>query len=112
MAVARVDCKDEKGSNVTLFACSLYCNINYRQVIYPNLRKLMELVNDKQGQLLLMMDSNSHSVLWGELKTNPRGAKFENFIAHHGLVVNNTGTNATYFHHNASSIVDVILSTP
>ena len=36
----------------------------------------------------------------------------ENFIANNGLVVNNTGNNVTYYRHNASSIIDVIMSTP
>lgn len=112
MAVARVDCKDDEGKDISLFVCSLYCDSNYKPVIYPKMRQLMQLVQESKGQLLLLTDSNCHSPMWGEQETNTRGRKMEDFIAHHGLIVNNVGTNVTFFRYNAASIVDLVLSTP
>ena len=72
----------------------------------------MDLASSQNAQILLNSDTNSRSVFWNELQSNPRGVVWENFIAKNSLVVLNKGNNVTYFRHNASSILDVAMATP
>ena len=59
------------------------------------LEKLVDFARVKKYSLILGMDSNSHSVLYG-LDTNARGEELESFIVNNALSVENIGTVPTF----------------
>lgn len=64
---------------------SSYLDINNDNVITKELEGLVEYPAAKQWGLIIGMDSNCHSVIYG-LETNSRGEKLEEFMAGTGLV--------------------------
>ncbi len=61
-----------------------------------------------RSPLIACIDTNAHSVLWGE--TNPRGEVIENYIFSHSLVVENGRRVPTFSGGGASTCIDVTLS--
>ena len=82
-------------------------------VIQPWFTKIMEYTRDKNCKLLIGIDSNCHSELFGH-ETNKRGEDLEDFIFQHGLEVENRGNIPTFatLRNNqlATSFIDVTLS--
>ena len=72
---------------------SLYFDYT-ENVIQPWLHKIMDFVKHRGYALLLGIDSNCHSTLYGN-ETNPRGEKLEDFIASHKLTIENMGKTNT-----------------
>ena len=95
-----------------LILASVYLDYNL-DVVQPWLTSLMDYVDNRKLPLLMALDSNAHSVLYG-VETNERGKPFEEFILQHNLMVENRGTSPTYhaFRHgdNIDSHIDVTLS--
>ena len=78
----------------TVLVASVYLDITSDPV--PGwLSKIVDYADSKNYILLLGMDSNSHSVLYGP-ETNPRGEELENFILSRGLRVENVGDTPTF----------------
>ena len=77
------------------------------------LEKLMKMVSDKKYALILGVDSNAHSSLYGP-NTNARGKLVEDFILEHGLSVENIGQAPTFETRRGNRIIqthiDVTLS--
>ena len=73
---------------------SLYLDSD-KPVVQPWLRTLMQYADSKQYPLLLSLDANAHTELYGT-ETNQRGEDFEEFIAQHNLLLENKGTTPTY----------------
>ena len=88
------------------YVTSAYLDINLpvRQTQLVNLISHCEL---KRIALVVAMDSNSHSGLWGCPDTNARGEELENLISETNLTVMNVGTEPTFVTSRASSIIDV-----
>ena len=71
---------------------------------------IIDYANDKGYALLLGIDSNCHSTLYG-LETNRRGEELEDFIAKNRLYVENIGTTPTFNTKWGTSIIDITLSS-
>ena len=81
-------------NNKTIVIASIYLDINLETT--PNwLKKITDYATVKKYDLLIGMDSNAHSVLYGP-DSNPRGEELENFILEHGLMVENVGMRPTF----------------
>ena len=74
-------------NNRTTIIASIYLDYHL-EVLQPWLEALMEYRRHKGYAILLGIDSNSHSQLYGE-ETNTRGKAIEDFIANHRLNVHN-----------------------
>ena len=65
--------------------------------------------NKKKLGLLIGMDSNCHTTLFGP-DTNKRGEVLEDFIAASGLCTENIGHNPTYESRNSQTCIDCTLT--
>ena len=73
---------------------SLYLDINTE--VQPGwLDKLMEMIDGKGYPVIMGVDSNAHSGLYGT-DTNARGNDFEDFVLQYGLNIENRGTIPTF----------------
>ena len=73
---------------------SLYLDINLR-VQQPWVDELMRMVDAKGYPIIIGVDTNAHSSLYGP-HTNKRGEALEDFIIQYGLSVENVGTIPTF----------------
>ncbi len=75
---------------------------------------LVALCNSRgEKPILLGIDSNAHSTLWGYDVSNKRGELVEEFLAAHNLVVLNIGTENTFVPNRlARSIIDITVCSP
>ncbi len=82
-----------------------------RPVVTPELEALVEHCRQARLPLVLGMDSNAHSTLWGESDTNHRGEALEKWIFEKELTLENIGTVPTFvpLNHSSSTIIDVTL---
>ena len=83
-------------------------------VIHPKLHRLIKLTKRRKAQLLLQMDSNSHSQLWGNLHEDTKGKYLTNLLIQHGLHLHNRGKLPdvyTYRQDDRKSIIDLTIST-
>ena len=78
-----------------VYVASVYLDINL-PAIPEEVRGLVDSCNRRGLPLLLGMDSNAHSHLWGCEETNARGEALEELIAGRNLTVMNTGTVPTF----------------
>ena len=102
--------------NQTVIASIYLEDTTNKQIKKPTILPLMEeLVNFctiKQMRLIMGLDANAHSPLWGCNDTNKRGEELEEFIFDKGLYVHNLGNEPTWQNltKGISSIPDVTLS--
>lgn len=99
------------GGKQTLIA-SVYLDIN--EPVRPTwLDDLMAMAETKHLPVLLGVDSNAHSVLYGP-DNNPRGDGIEDFILQQGLEVINDGISPTFEirrgENNIATCIDVTLA--
>ena len=82
-------------------------------VIQDWMEEVVQYATDKKLPLLMSLDSNAHTELYGP-ETNERGVVFEEFISNNNLLVENRGNKATYhaFRHGqpVSSHIDFTLT--
>ena len=88
--------------------CSIYLD-SKQPVLQDWLTKAMEFANHRGYAILLALDSNCHSELYG-LETNVRGEQIEDFIGKYKLEVENRGKTPTYSCTTGSSIIDITLT--
>ena len=81
-----------EGKKIVL--ASVYLDIN-KEVVQPWLPRILEFVNKKKYGLIIGMDSNSHSHLYGS-ESNKRGEVLEQFISEKFLMVENVGKVPTF----------------
>ena len=73
---------------------SLYLDINLD--VRPGwLDGLMAMIEDKKFPVIMGVDSNAHSVMYGP-DSNHRGNAFEDFILQYGMKVENSGRTPTF----------------
>ncbi|CAB4038284.1 Hypothetical predicted protein [Paramuricea clavata] len=70
---------------------------------------LEELLSTRDKPILISLDTNAHSTLWGCSESNDRGELLENFIFKHHLHLLNKGFTPTFITRRASSIIDITL---
>ena len=78
----------------TTMLVSIYLDIT-KQVIQPWLEDLMTMISDRKLPVIMSLDSNAHSDLFGP-DTNARGEVLEDFILNHNLYVENLGDLPTF----------------
>ena len=88
---------------------SVYCDINLD--FPPTLFRLLGFAERRKLEVVIGLDSNAHSPIWGSQDTNKRGEKLEEIIFNHRLAVLNKGTKPTFLTSRAQSVIDVTLAT-
>ena len=88
---------------------SSYLDINNPEVITDELEGMLAFASIKGWAVIIGMDSNCHSVIYG-LETNGRGEKLEEFLAETGLEVENVGKEPTYESRGNSTRIDITLT--
>ena len=83
-----------KIDKVLTVVASVYCDINLA-MIQPILQELIDFVTANHYPILIGMDSNAHSTLYGK-ETNKRGELLEDFIFTNGLEVKNVVGETTF----------------
>ena len=68
----------------------------------------VNMAEDKGFGLLVAMDSNAHSSLFGPTN-NARGDQLEDFIMHHGLSVENTGNTPTFETRRGACMIETFI---
>ena len=89
-----------------MYIVSMYCDIKHHYLpeeIYKLLRE------NPEANVVIGMDSNAHSPMWGCKDTNKRGELVEEFIVLHNLMVCNQGAKPTFVTSRANSIIDLTL---
>ena len=90
--------------------CSAYLDIT--KDVWPDLlQELTAHCARKQIKLVLGLDCNAHSPLWGCDDSNPRGESLEERIIQNNLFVHNEGNTPTFSSHLGESIIDITLSS-
>lgn len=87
------------------------CYFQYSDEIEKHLGHLEKVLHSLRGKrLLVALDANARSSLWGPQETDERGARLEELIRSFGLeVVNRLGQPPTFWTARGSSYIDVTL---
>lgn len=88
------------------YVASLYLDINLDVEYQPFLR-LIEACQRDSIPLIVAMDSNAHSPLWGSAERNGRGENLEDILLSRNLTVMNHGCVPTFKTVRAESVIDV-----
>ena len=84
-------CKIDK---VNILLCSVYMDVTM-PVQQDFLNKIMDYADSKNVEIIMGIDTNSHSTIYGD-DTNSRGKDMEEFIIDNGLSVENIGKIPTF----------------
>ena len=94
-----------KGRDHDFIMASIYCDIN-GPAVTGHMTALVQHCQNKCIPLIMGLDSNSHSTLWGPTQ-NKRGGDLEDFINANDLVVLNDGLRPTWSQNNKTSYIDI-----
>ncbi|CAB4045864.1 Hypothetical predicted protein, partial [Paramuricea clavata] len=97
-----------KSGGKVVYMASIYLDINL-PVEKVKMTELIQCCHRKKIPLVMGLDTNSHSPLWGCEETNPRGQHLEEIIHSSGISVLNCGDEPTFQTLNGSSIIDVTM---
>lgn len=105
-------CAEVQAPGFSFYVAS--CYFQYSDEIEKHLGHLEMVCRSLRGKrLLVAVDANARSSLWGPQETDERGAKFEDLIRAFGLqVVNRAGQSPTFWTARGSSFIDVTLASP
>jgi hypothetical protein len=94
-----------------IYICSVYLDINYKEDSFlpKGMIKLVNYCNIHKKPLIISMDCNSHSEIWG-LETNQRGEFLEDYIFSNNLNVENVGKVPTFIGRECETVIDITLS--
>ncbi len=94
-----------------LFLASGYQDIML-PVVSPELNRLQKYCRDERIPLIIGMDSNAHSTVWGEGESNHRGVELEQWLMEMGMNVENRGRVPTFTPLNGSrsTIIDLTIT--
>ena len=99
-----------KIKNRTTVIASVYLDYNENNPVIPTwLEDITSYAESKGYGLLMGMDSNCHSTLYGA-STNKRGEALEDYIAQNQLYVENIGLVPTFKTRWGESIIDITLT--
>ena len=107
--VAVLTGNSEKGT----ILCSSYHDGDFPpSEIGYGLDPIMDYANRGQHKILIGLDSNAHSILWGPNDTpNDRGAYMEDWIFRNHLKVDNEGDSATFVSSRYGTVIDLTISS-
>lgn len=88
---------------------SAYLDSSDSTVWNTGMDEVIEYADGKNLGLIICMDSNCHSTLFGP-ETNARGRKLEEPIASHNMIVENVGHVPTFHGGKARTCIDVTLT--
>ena len=88
---------------------SAYLDILDDKVISKGLDSIISFANDRGIPVILGIDSNAHSTLWGCDEDNKRGQTLEEWIITNQLLVVNKGNEPTFVRGMAKTIIDITL---
>ena len=88
---------------------SLYLDI-LKDVRHRSFLRLVDECNHHRIPLVVGMDSNAHSPLWGCSDRNARGEELEDVLISKNLTVLNNGTVPTFSNKHGKSIIDVTIA--
>ena len=97
------------GKNV--YVASVYLDILHASIIPRKLRRLADYCKAHNEHLILCVDTNSHSTLWGCMENNVRGDALDDFLFEQNLIVLNRGAMPTFETSRASSIIDITVAS-
>ena len=103
-----------KGSNLgDIYVVSLYCDGAAHKAVPEEFRRFRKIAKKENKQVLLLMDSNSHSeTLWSSKKTCARGREWERYINHDpDLLISNIGDHFTFMSQRGQTLIDVTMAT-
>ena len=92
----------------SVVVCSLYLDIK-KDVISQDLQAVQNYCERRRLGLLIGVDSNAHSSLWGNDEDNARGEALETFLMNSQMDCHNRGQIPT-FHGRGQTIIDLTLS--
>ena len=72
------------------------------------LKDLLDRAKARNLQVILAIDSNAHSHMWGS-QSNPRGEAIEDLIAREGLDLANVGISPTFSARGTETSIDITL---
>ena len=75
------------------------------------LTNLITLCEQKNWELLIGADANSHNIAWGSNDNNNRGEKLMDYIVSTNLYICNIGTTPTFENAIRSEVIDITLAT-
>ncbi|MGI4816883.1 MAG: reverse transcriptase family protein [Janthinobacterium lividum] len=95
----------------SLYVVSMYCRFSL--ALEPFLQRIRLILSALRGKrIILCLDSNAKSALWGAATTDERGRDLEDLLSEVGLyVANHPDSPATFVSHSGSSHIDVTLTT-
>lgn len=104
-------CAEVQAPNFSFYVVS--CYFQYSDEIEEHLRHLEMVFHSLRGKrVLVAVDANARSSLWGPQETDERGAKFEDLIRAFGMqVVNDAAQPPTYWTARGASYIDVTLAS-
>ncbi len=94
-------------NNKTVYIASVYCDKDYKLRVV--LGKLLKYCNEHRVPLLIGMDSNAHSGIWGCDENNSRGDEVEDLLDEHELAVSNVGNTPTIRQTKDDQIIESII---
>ncbi len=108
LAVIALDADEQTG---TIILASGYMDIN-EDAPPAEFNLLVDYCNSKRIPLIMGVDSNAHSVTWGEKDTNPRGERLEEWVVSNNLFIQNVGSTATHTPENGArdTIIDLTIT--
>ena len=89
-----------------VYLCSLYLDITF-DIRHQLFCKLVDRCNQERIPLVVGMDSNAHSPLWGSPDRNERGEELEEILLSKNLTVMNVGSRNTFVSSVGSSVIDI-----
>ena len=104
-------CAEVLAPGFSFYVASLY--FQFSDEIEGHLRHLEMMFQSLRGKrLLVSVDANARSSLWGPQSTDDRGAKFEDLIRSSGMeVINEVAQPLTYWASEGASYIDVTLAS-
>ncbi len=93
-----------------VYIVSAYMDILDTEVVNRPIRKLVRHCSRNKVPLIICVDSNAHSELWGSPEANSRGEILEEFILQNGLEVQNVGCKPTFTGRDTATIIDITLT--
>lgn len=94
----------------TAVIASIYLDYNENNPVIPQwLDDIITYANNRGYGLLIGMDSNCHSTIYGET-TNKRGEALEDFVGQNQLFIENVGLTPTFKTRWGTSIIDITIT--